>query len=83
MHERRRHPKENFSPRPTEVAAWPTSAASTKKLPRRFVRRKGSSFGFLPSLELGLWSSRALLLIVAGMYSTNFASVKYLETMCV
>jgi len=34
-------------------------------------------------LALGLWGSRVLLLVVAAMYSTNFGTVKYLETLCV
>jgi len=33
-------------------------------------------------LELGLWESRGILVFVACMYSSNFASIKYLETVC-
>mmetsp|Transcript_12999 Transcript_12999/g.30778 ORF Transcript_12999/g.30778 Transcript_12999/m.30778 type:complete len:434 (-) Transcript_12999:121-1422(-) len=47
---------------------------------RRRTNRKKYSWG---APKLGLWGSRILLLIVAAMYSTNFASVKYLETLCV
>jgi len=32
--------------------------------------------------ELGIWAARALLLCVAVLWGTNFASVKYLETLC-
>ena len=46
--------------------------------PRRSRRKRSSR----KVISLGLWSSRALLLAVAAIYSTNFASVKYLETMC-
>lgn len=34
------------------------------------------------SAELSLWAARALLLAVAILWGTNFASVKYLETLC-
>jgi drug/metabolite transporter (DMT)-like permease len=32
--------------------------------------------------ELNLWTARALLLFVAAVWGTNFASVKYLEGLC-
>lgn len=32
--------------------------------------------------KLGIWAARALLLGVAVLWGTNFASVKYLETLC-
>jgi drug/metabolite transporter (DMT)-like permease len=32
--------------------------------------------------EIGLWVARGLLLVVAILWGTNFASVKYLETLC-
>lgn len=31
---------------------------------------------------LSLWASRGILLLVAAIWGTNFASVKYLETLC-
>eukprot|EP00980_Cylindrotheca_fusiformis_P028606 scaffold22620_cov131-Cylindrotheca_fusiformis.AAC.1 len=60
-------------------------AATATATTRRTRRKRGGgkdSYSFIPRITLGLWGSRALLLVVAGMYSTNFASVKYLETMC-
>jgi len=77
MHERRRHVKASQDPPPMQVPMAPSTAS---KLPRRLRKRNRGRFQ-LP--ELGLWSSRALLLVVAGMYSTNYASIKYLETLCV
>jgi drug/metabolite transporter (DMT)-like permease len=56
----------------------PLSPTTGSKIPR--LRRKGSTMG--GTLTLSIWSSRALLMFVAAMYSTNFASVKYLETVC-
>jgi drug/metabolite transporter (DMT)-like permease len=52
---------------------------------RKTKRRRGGkdSYSSNPNYSLGIWGSRALLLVAAGMYSTNFASVKYLETLCV
>jgi drug/metabolite transporter (DMT)-like permease len=35
-----------------------------------------------PQFELTLWSARGLLLLVAAIWGTNFASVKYLEGLC-
>lgn len=32
--------------------------------------------------KLAIWTARALLLLVAMLWGTNFASVKYLETIC-
>jgi hypothetical protein len=32
--------------------------------------------------DIGLWWARGLLLVVAVLWGTNFASVKYLETLC-
>ena len=32
--------------------------------------------------NVGLWAARGLLLLVAILWGTNFASVKYLETLC-
>ena len=32
--------------------------------------------------DIGLWWARGILLIVAVLWGTNFASVKYLETLC-
>ena len=32
--------------------------------------------------QLGIWAARGLLLLVAMLWGTNFASVKYLETLC-
>jgi drug/metabolite transporter (DMT)-like permease len=32
--------------------------------------------------KLAIWAARALLLLVAMLWGTNFASVKYLETIC-
>jgi drug/metabolite transporter (DMT)-like permease len=78
MHERRRHTKVETTPASDRMAISPTTGS---KLPRRLRRKRSRLNG--GSLELGLWSSRGLLLVVAGMYSTNYASVKYLETMCV
>lgn len=34
------------------------------------------------SHNVGLWAARGLLLLVAILWGTNFASVKYLETLC-
>lgn len=82
MHERRRYAAATTTTvenTPIRVAVAP---ATGSKFPRR-IRRKSSRLGGAQIMELGLWSSRALLLVVAGMYSTNYASVKYLETMCV
>ena len=56
-----------------------SSSAVRQTRRRRTTRRK--KYSWAP--RLGLWGSRALLLVVASMYSTNFASVKYLETLCV
>lgn len=53
------------------------STSNSTRRPTRRTRRKRSG-----TLSLGVWSSRALLMVVAAMYSTNFASVKYLETFC-
>lgn len=52
---------------------------------RKTKRRRGGKYSYScnPNYSLGIWGSRALLLVAAGMYSTNFASVKYLETLCV
>ncbi|KAL3937411.1 MAG: hypothetical protein SGBAC_007481 [Bacillariaceae sp.] len=55
------------------------SSASNRQTRRRRTNRK--KYSWAP--KLGLWGSRALLLVVAAMYSTNFATVKYLETLCV
>lgn len=33
-------------------------------------------------LAIGIWTARALLLLVAVLWGTNFASIKYLETLC-
>ena len=33
-------------------------------------------------IQLGIWAARGLLLLVAMLWGTNFASVKYLETLC-
>lgn len=65
------------------------SAIYEKYMNRRqfFIRRDSSPLHSKPitsfplSLRLGVWGSRALLLVVAIIYSTNFASVKYLETL--
>ncbi|GKY93749.1 hypothetical protein MPSEU_000342000 [Mayamaea pseudoterrestris] len=35
-----------------------------------------------PLFELNLWTARLLLLLVAAVWGTNFASVKYLEGLC-
>eukprot|EP00547_Thalassionema_nitzschioides_P007761 CAMPEP_0194222264 /NCGR_PEP_ID=MMETSP0156-20130528/32507_1 /TAXON_ID=33649 /ORGANISM="Thalassionema nitzschioides, Strain L26-B" /LENGTH=418 /DNA_ID=CAMNT_0038952979 /DNA_START=133 /DNA_END=1389 /DNA_ORIENTATION=- len=32
--------------------------------------------------QIGIWAARAILLAVAILWGTNFASVKYLETLC-
>lgn len=32
--------------------------------------------------DIGLWAARGILLFVAVLWGTNFASVKYLETLC-
>ena len=32
--------------------------------------------------KLGIWAARGILLLVAMLWGTNFASVKYLETLC-
>jgi drug/metabolite transporter (DMT)-like permease len=32
--------------------------------------------------QFGIWAARGLLLLVAMLWGTNFASVKYLETLC-
>ena len=32
--------------------------------------------------KLGIWAARGILLLVAILWGTNFASVKYLETLC-
>jgi drug/metabolite transporter (DMT)-like permease len=32
--------------------------------------------------QIGIWAARGLLLLVAAVWGTNFASVKYLETLC-
>jgi hypothetical protein len=34
------------------------------------------------SSKLGIWAARGILLLVAMLWGTNFASVKYLETLC-
>mmetsp|Transcript_28204 Transcript_28204/g.43398 ORF Transcript_28204/g.43398 Transcript_28204/m.43398 type:complete len:450 (-) Transcript_28204:197-1546(-) len=34
------------------------------------------------SSQLGIWAARGILLVVAVLWGTNFASVKYLETLC-
>jgi len=86
MHERRRQPKAEVTMTSARQVTRPPATGS--KLPRRFRRKRSRlsaplSFLRTPGGELGLWSSRALLLVVASMYSTNYASVKYLETMCV
>jgi hypothetical protein len=49
-----------------------------------------SDFESLPSDEgeiegeeqIGIWAARLLLLVIAIIWGTNFASVKYLETLC-
>lgn len=33
-------------------------------------------------MEIGIWAARGILLVVAILWGTNFASVKYLETLC-
>ena len=38
--------------------------------------------GSNPSTGVGIWAARAILLLVAMIWGTNFASVKYIETLC-
>lgn len=80
MVERRRTAAEkNADSKPVSYAEKPSIAT------RKGRRRRGGkdSYSCNPNASLGTWGSRVLLLVVAAMYSTNFASVKYLETLCV
>eukprot|EP00538_Stauroneis_constricta_P004865 CAMPEP_0119549096 /NCGR_PEP_ID=MMETSP1352-20130426/2873_1 /TAXON_ID=265584 /ORGANISM="Stauroneis constricta, Strain CCMP1120" /LENGTH=476 /DNA_ID=CAMNT_0007594559 /DNA_START=181 /DNA_END=1608 /DNA_ORIENTATION=+ len=58
----------------------PLSSAS--KLRRQPVQQQQQPPPQRQQLSLGTWASRGLLLTVAAMYSTNFATVKYLEQYC-
>ena len=60
-----------------------TTTTTTARRPIR-RRRKATSKAYTWNhrITLGIWGSRVLLLFVAMVYSTNFASVKYLETLC-
>lgn len=35
-----------------------------------------------PSTGIGIWTARALLMLIAILWGTNFGAVKYLETLC-
>jgi drug/metabolite transporter (DMT)-like permease len=52
---------------------------STFTTPHRLLQKNKNN---TKRRELGLWSSRALLLLVGILYSTNFAAIRYLEKIC-
>jgi drug/metabolite transporter (DMT)-like permease len=87
----------DFPPNPIAKLLLFTSTMSARNAPRRRQKTSSqhepSTFATPHRLlqknknntkrrELGLWSSRALLLLVGVLYSTNFASIRYLETIC-
>lgn len=73
MIERRRHHPAATSSKEAASSRNNHSVSSSSSPSKSRSRRRQKQ----PSL--GIWSSRALLLGVAAIYSTNFATVKYLE----
>mmetsp|Transcript_187 Transcript_187/g.262 ORF Transcript_187/g.262 Transcript_187/m.262 type:complete len:392 (+) Transcript_187:158-1333(+) len=80
LHERRKHkdPGDSTNDHHTHQASPGTGSKTVKTKKKRIVggsRRNQSQ-------ELTLLQARGLLFFVACMYSSNFASIKYLETVC-
>lgn len=86
-----------WSIKPPEKDQELTSTGSVETEVFEFVPLEDQSgAGYLPSLalaesvqdledeqqKLGIWAARGILLLVAMLWGTNFASVKYLETLC-
>lgn len=66
------------APRRRQRASYQTET-STFSTPHRLLQKNKNT---TKKRELGLWTSRALLVLVGILYSTNFASIRYLETIC-
>lgn len=85
LHERRKPKPPQQQHDDENVQVLPISPGTGSKMIRRrkrIVRKKKRRPQNNQQLELGLWQSRGLLVFVACMYSSNFASIKYLETVC-
>jgi drug/metabolite transporter (DMT)-like permease len=61
----------------------PFQYANDEAAPTRHTLAESNDMATTEDIQqMGIWAARALLLFVAMLWGTNFAAVKYLETLC-